>query len=128
MTVFGTYQGASTIMREAFDWKRSRISILEIELVWSLKKFGEPPPRPTIYQDYVILVLNGRGGSVMCRFRQLHERSNASKLQIVCTLLECSSLLSKTLRSVQPRDMLHTRVMEQFLCLSPDWLICPIRC
>jgi hypothetical protein len=27
MTVFGTYQGASTIMRRAFDWKRSRISM-----------------------------------------------------------------------------------------------------
>jgi hypothetical protein len=30
MTVFGTYQGASTIMRKAFDWKRSRISVLEV--------------------------------------------------------------------------------------------------
>jgi hypothetical protein len=30
---FGTYQGASTIMRKAFDWKRSRISVLEVEAV-----------------------------------------------------------------------------------------------
>jgi hypothetical protein len=28
-----TYQGASTIMREAFDWNRSRISMLEVEAV-----------------------------------------------------------------------------------------------
>jgi hypothetical protein len=27
------YQGASTIMRKAFDWKRSRISMLEVEAV-----------------------------------------------------------------------------------------------
>jgi hypothetical protein len=33
ITVFGTYQGASTIMRKAFDWKRSRISMLEVEAV-----------------------------------------------------------------------------------------------
>jgi hypothetical protein len=33
MAVFGTYQGASTIMRKAFDWKRSRISMLEVEAV-----------------------------------------------------------------------------------------------
>jgi hypothetical protein len=32
-TVFGTYQGASTIMRKAFDWKRSRISMFEVEAV-----------------------------------------------------------------------------------------------
>jgi hypothetical protein len=31
--VFGTYQGASTIMRKAFDWKRSTISMLEVEAV-----------------------------------------------------------------------------------------------
>jgi hypothetical protein len=31
-TVFGTYQGASTVMRKAFDWKRS-ISVLEVEAV-----------------------------------------------------------------------------------------------
>jgi hypothetical protein len=29
ITIFGTYQGASTIMRKAFDWKRFRISMLE---------------------------------------------------------------------------------------------------
>jgi hypothetical protein len=33
ITVFATYQGASTIMRKAFDWKRSRISVLEVEAV-----------------------------------------------------------------------------------------------
>jgi hypothetical protein len=33
ITVFGMYQGASTIMRKAFDWKRSRISMLEVEAV-----------------------------------------------------------------------------------------------
>jgi hypothetical protein len=31
--VFGTYQGASTIMRKAFDWNLSRISMLEVEAV-----------------------------------------------------------------------------------------------
>jgi hypothetical protein len=31
ITVFGTYQGASTIMRKAPDWKRSRIPMLEVE-------------------------------------------------------------------------------------------------
>jgi hypothetical protein len=36
ITVFGTYQGASTIMRKAFDWKRSRISVLEVEAVKSV--------------------------------------------------------------------------------------------
>jgi hypothetical protein len=33
ITVFGTYPGAATIMRKAFDWKRSRISMLEVETV-----------------------------------------------------------------------------------------------
>jgi hypothetical protein len=33
ITVFGTYQDASTIMRKAFNWKRSRISMLEVEAV-----------------------------------------------------------------------------------------------
>jgi hypothetical protein len=33
ITVFGTCQGASTIMRKAFDWKRSTISMLEVEAV-----------------------------------------------------------------------------------------------
>jgi hypothetical protein len=33
ITVFGTYQGSSTIMRKAFDWKCSRISMLEVEAV-----------------------------------------------------------------------------------------------
>jgi hypothetical protein len=48
ITVFGTYQGASTIMRKAFDWKRSRISMLEVETVpqscggvWKLVCFTE---------------------------------------------------------------------------------------
>jgi hypothetical protein len=31
--VFGTYHGASTVMRRAFDWKRSRISMLDVEAV-----------------------------------------------------------------------------------------------
>jgi hypothetical protein len=29
ITVFGPYQGASTIMHKAYDWKRSRISVLK---------------------------------------------------------------------------------------------------
>jgi hypothetical protein len=29
----GTYHGASTIRRRAFDWKRSRISTLDVEAV-----------------------------------------------------------------------------------------------
>jgi hypothetical protein len=33
MSVLGTYQGASTIMRKAFDWNLSRISMLEVEAV-----------------------------------------------------------------------------------------------
>jgi hypothetical protein len=33
MTVFGMYQGSSTIMRKAFDWKHSRIYILETEAI-----------------------------------------------------------------------------------------------
>jgi hypothetical protein len=33
ITVFGTYQGASTIMRKAFEWKFSRISMLEVEAI-----------------------------------------------------------------------------------------------
>jgi hypothetical protein len=33
LTIFGTYQGASTIMSKAFDWKCSRISILEVEAI-----------------------------------------------------------------------------------------------
>jgi hypothetical protein len=31
--IFGTYQGASTIMRKAFDWTCSRMSMLEVEAV-----------------------------------------------------------------------------------------------
>jgi hypothetical protein len=31
--VFGTYEGASTTIRKAFDWKRSRIFMLEVEAV-----------------------------------------------------------------------------------------------
>jgi hypothetical protein len=41
--VFGTYHGASTIMHRAFDWKRSRISMLDVlinESVFSLIQFG----------------------------------------------------------------------------------------
>jgi hypothetical protein len=30
---FGTYQGASVIMRKTFDWNRSRISMFELEAV-----------------------------------------------------------------------------------------------
>jgi hypothetical protein len=30
LTVFGTYHGASTSMLKVFDWKRSRISMLEL--------------------------------------------------------------------------------------------------
>jgi hypothetical protein len=33
ITVFGTYLGASTIMRKASDWKLSRISMFEVEAV-----------------------------------------------------------------------------------------------
>jgi hypothetical protein len=33
ITVFGTYQDESTIMRKVFDWKRSRISMLEVKHV-----------------------------------------------------------------------------------------------
>jgi hypothetical protein len=33
MSVLETYQGASTIMRKAFDWNLSRISMLEVEAV-----------------------------------------------------------------------------------------------
>jgi hypothetical protein len=33
ITVFGTYQGASTVMRKTFNWKRYRISMLEVEAV-----------------------------------------------------------------------------------------------
>jgi hypothetical protein len=29
--VFGTYQGASTVVRKTLDWKRSRISMLVVE-------------------------------------------------------------------------------------------------
>jgi hypothetical protein len=29
--LFGTYQGASTVMHKAFDWKRSRIFVMELE-------------------------------------------------------------------------------------------------
>jgi hypothetical protein len=32
-TIFGTYQGASTIMYKSFDWKHSRISMLEVEAI-----------------------------------------------------------------------------------------------
>jgi hypothetical protein len=31
--VFGTYNGASTIMCSTFDWKRSRISMLDVKAV-----------------------------------------------------------------------------------------------
>jgi hypothetical protein len=31
ITVLGTYQGASTIMRKAFCWIRSRISMLDLK-------------------------------------------------------------------------------------------------
>jgi hypothetical protein len=33
INVFGTYQGASTIMCNTLDWKRSRISMFEVEAV-----------------------------------------------------------------------------------------------
>jgi hypothetical protein len=33
ITVFGMYQGASTIMRKTLYWKRSRISMFEVEAV-----------------------------------------------------------------------------------------------
>jgi hypothetical protein len=33
ITVLGTYKATSTIMRKAFNWKRSRISMLEVEAV-----------------------------------------------------------------------------------------------
>jgi hypothetical protein len=31
ITEFGTYQVAFTVMRRVFDWKRSRISMLNVE-------------------------------------------------------------------------------------------------
>jgi hypothetical protein len=30
---FGTYQDASVIIRRVFDWKRSRISMLDVDVV-----------------------------------------------------------------------------------------------
>jgi hypothetical protein len=33
VTVLGTYQGASTIVRKTLDWKRSRISVFEVEVM-----------------------------------------------------------------------------------------------
>jgi hypothetical protein len=33
MTKFDTYQGASTISRKTLDWKRSKISIFELDVV-----------------------------------------------------------------------------------------------
>jgi hypothetical protein len=33
MSKLGTYQGASTVMRKAFDWNLLRISMLEVEAV-----------------------------------------------------------------------------------------------
>jgi hypothetical protein len=33
ITIFGTYQGVSTIMRKTLDWKRSRISMFEVEAI-----------------------------------------------------------------------------------------------
>jgi hypothetical protein len=33
ITVFGTYQDASRIMRKTLYWKRSRISVFEVEAV-----------------------------------------------------------------------------------------------
>jgi hypothetical protein len=32
-TLFNMYQSASTIMCKAFDWKHSRISLLEVEAI-----------------------------------------------------------------------------------------------
>jgi hypothetical protein len=40
MRVLGTYHGASTIMRKAFDWNLSRISMLEVEAVPQLYAVG----------------------------------------------------------------------------------------
>jgi hypothetical protein len=33
ITIFGTYHGVSVIMRRAFDWKRSSVSILDVDAV-----------------------------------------------------------------------------------------------
>jgi hypothetical protein len=33
ITIFGTYQGVSTIMHKAFNWKCSKMSVLEVEAV-----------------------------------------------------------------------------------------------
>jgi hypothetical protein len=33
ITVFGTYQGMSTVMHKILDWKRSRISVFEVEAI-----------------------------------------------------------------------------------------------
>jgi hypothetical protein len=38
--VLGTYQGASTIMRNALDWNLSRISMLEVESAPELYTLG----------------------------------------------------------------------------------------
>jgi hypothetical protein len=45
MTEFVTYQGAFTIRRKTFDWKRSKISMLEFEVV------------PQSWMSYVRIVL-----------------------------------------------------------------------
>jgi hypothetical protein len=33
ITIFGIYNGASTVMRKVFDWKRSRMSMFEVEAI-----------------------------------------------------------------------------------------------
>jgi hypothetical protein len=48
ITVFGTYQGAFTIMRKAFDWKRSNVLGSLHDLVVST------PPPPPICVCYVV--------------------------------------------------------------------------
>jgi hypothetical protein len=43
ITVFGTYQDASTIMCKAFDWNRFRISMLQVEAEYCF-----------IYENFVV--------------------------------------------------------------------------
>jgi hypothetical protein len=57
ITVFGTYQGASNIVRNAFDWKRSRISVLEVEGVpWNCIPYVQIGLSIALYMRILLLV------------------------------------------------------------------------
>jgi hypothetical protein len=45
MTAFGTYQGASAIMRKAFDWNRSGTEVMfeQMEAAWCCETFVTVP-------------------------------------------------------------------------------------